>query len=70
MTITDSIMSAIVRGSHLAFCTQHHGIVPRDEFDKEAQMCNDCVSDAFNEMAFVLESRGLVASAEEEEAND
>ena len=63
-------MTEIVRETHLAVSPQHHGTVPRDEFDERAQMCNECIGEALGEMDTVLARRGLVASAEEQESND
>jgi hypothetical protein len=52
------------------WCPQGSHVVMQDDFEPRAGMCGACINEAMTEMDAVLVRRGLVASAEENEAND
>ena len=65
-----NIIDFILGGTDLAWCPQGAHVVMQDDFEPRAGMCGACISEAMAEMDTILVQRGLVASAEEHEAND
>ncbi len=51
-------------------CPQCSKMTNVNDFDPRAGMCGVCINEAMAEMDTILVQRGLVASAEEHEAND
>jgi len=52
------------------WCPQGAHVVMQDDYDPRAGMCGACINDAMAEAPEYFGHRGLVASAEEQEAND
>ena len=52
------------------FCPQCSRLVFKDDFEPRAGMCGACINEAMAEAGEFFARRGLVASAEEQEAND
>jgi hypothetical protein len=52
------------------FCYQCRRLVKKDDFDPRAGMCGACINEAMAEAPEYFSNRGLVASAEEQEAHD
>jgi hypothetical protein len=67
----DKIIKAILSGQDdWYWCEQGRHVVMQDDFDPRAGMCGACISAAMAEAGDYFSRRGLVASAEEHEAND
>jgi hypothetical protein len=52
------------------FCSQCSHMVQEQDYDSRAGMCGACINEAMAEAGDYFSRRGLVASAEEHEAND
>jgi hypothetical protein len=52
------------------WCPQGSHVVMQNDFDPGAGMCGACISETMAEAGDYFARRGLVASAEEHEAND
>jgi hypothetical protein len=67
----DKIINFILSGQDdFVWCPQGAHVVQTDDFDPRAGMCEVYISEAMAEMDAVLVRRGVVASAEEQEALD
>jgi hypothetical protein len=52
------------------WCPQGAHVVMKEDFEPRAGMCGACINEAMAEAPEYFGHRGLVASAEENEAND
>lgn len=65
------IAEALWRGQNdFMWCPQGAHVVMQDDYDPRAGMCGACINDAMAEAPEYFGHRGLVALAEEQEAND
>ena len=71
MNHANKIIDGVLSGQDsFVWCPQGAHVVQTDDFDPRAGMCGVCISEAMAEMDTILVRRGLVASAEEMQAND
>jgi len=71
MNHANKIIDGVLSGQDsFVWCPQGAHVVQTDDFDPRAGMCGVCISEAMAEMDAVLVHRGVVASAEEMQAND
>jgi hypothetical protein len=67
----NNIIKFILSGQEdFVWCPQGAHVVMRDDYDPRAGMCGACINEAMAEAPEYFGQRGLVASAEEQEAND
>jgi hypothetical protein len=68
---SDNIIEAILSGQdYWKLCPQCRYVVEKQDLDPRAGMCGACINEAMAEMDSTFVQRGLVASAEEQEAYD
>lgn len=67
----DNIINFLLSGQDgLVWCPQGAHVVMQDDFELRAGMCGACIGEAMADAGEFFSRRGLVASAEEQEAND
>jgi hypothetical protein len=69
--MANKIIESVLSGQDdLVWCPQGAHVVMKDDFEPRAGMCGACISEAMAECGEYFAHRGLVASGEEQEAND
>lgn len=69
--MANDIMESVLSGQDdLVWCPQGAHVVRQEDYEPRAGMCGACIGDAMADAGEYFSRRGLVASAEEHEAND
>jgi hypothetical protein len=69
--MANNIIELLLRGQDsFVWCPQGAHVVMKEDFEPRAGMCGACINEAMAEAGDYFSRRGLVASAEENEAND
>jgi hypothetical protein len=69
--MTLNIIESVLSGQDdLVWCPQGAHVVMKEDFEPRAGMCGACISEAMTDAGDFFARRGLVASFEENEAND
>jgi hypothetical protein len=69
--MADKIIESVLGAQEdFVWCPQGAHVVMQDDFEPRAGMCGACINEAMADAGDYFSRRGLVASAEEQEAND
>jgi hypothetical protein len=69
--MANNIIESVLGGQDdFVWCPQGAHVVMKEDFESRAGMCGACINEAMAEAGNYFSRRGLVASAEEQEAYD
>lgn len=71
MNKLDKIARGLLEGQDdFVWCPQGEHVVMKDDYDPQAGMCGVCINEAMAEASEWFGRKGLIPTAEEQEAND